>query len=281
MTRPIVIDRMTKLWMLCLFSAATEWISADEPVAKDMSESARMNRLLDRSVQPFRLAPVGERYQSVQSLPVLRWTNDVRDSHSLGVLVLWIDRGRPVAAVATYVWDGKIMHEFDSLAREQFSVQDESRVVWESKKELPYTPFPNAPEVDATEAGRLRQMKGMASQFAVTMLGWRRDLSDKELLRRMPRELYRYKPQSIDCLDGALFTFALGTDPEAILSIEAIKANDRTEWQYAFVRQTSGGLEARLNDQIVWQAEPHPIRNETTGQGRTIVSQLVISKELE
>lgn len=267
--------------MLCLFSAATEWISADEPVAKDMSESARMNRLLDRSVQPFRLAPVGERYQSVQSLPVLRWTNDVRDSHSLGVLVLWIDRGRPVAAVATYVWDGKIMHEFDSLAREQFSVQDESRVVWESKKELPYTPFPNAPEVDATEAGRLRQMKGMASQFAVTMLGWRRDLSDKELLRRMPRELYRYKPQSVDCLDGALFTFALGTDPEAILSIEAIKANDRTEWQYAFVRQTSGGLEARLNDQIVWQAEPHPIRNETTGQGRTIVSQLVISKELE
>ena len=136
---------------------------------------------------------------------------------------------RMATAVATYVWGGKIMHEFDSLSREKFSVQDDSLVVWESKKELSFVPFPDVPDVEASEAGRSRRLKSMASQFAVTMLGWRRDLSDKELLRRMPRELYRYKPQSEDCLDGVLFTYALETDSEAILSIEAIKQKDKTE----------------------------------------------------
>lgn len=252
--------------------------AADDP---DAIASTRMNRLIDRSIQPFQLVPTGERYRSVQASSVLRWTNDVRDSHSVGGLVLWVDSGRPVAAIATYVWNGKLMHEFDSLSREEFSVKDESTVVWESKKGLAFSPFPNAPDVEPSEGSRLRQMKSMASHFSVTMLGWRRDLSDKELLRRMPRELYRYKPQTANCVDGALFTFALGTDPEAILSIEAIKLNDRTEWQYAFVRQTSGGLEARLGDQIVWQAEPHPPRNEIGSEGRTIISQLDINKELE
>ena len=45
---------------------------------------------------------------------------------------------------------------------------------------------------------RLRQMKSLADEFAVTMLGWKADDSDREELRRLPKEFFRYKPD-----DGA------------------------------------------------------------------------------
>ena len=38
-------------------------------------------------------------------------------------------------------------------------------------------------------------------------------------------------------IDGAVFAFVQGTDPEAVLLIEAVRRDDRTVWQYAFGRR--------------------------------------------
>lgn len=43
-----------------------------------------------------------------------------------------------------------------------------------------------------------------------------------------------------------------------MLSLEAYKNGDRFEWQFAFVRNTSGELEGRHNDKIVWHADRFP-----------------------
>jgi hypothetical protein len=53
-----------------------------------------------------------------------------------------------------------------------------------------------------------------------------------------------------------VFAFVQGTDPEAILLLEAVKRDGSPRWQYAFARATSAGLEARLDKQIVWEVDP-------------------------
>ena len=59
-------------------------------------------------------------------------------------------------------------------------------------------------------------------------------------------------------LDGALFAFVQGTDPEIVLILEAIETAEKAEWQCAFVRATSGGLEVKRGDELVWSAKKHP-----------------------
>ena len=58
----------------------------------------------------------------------------------------------------------------------------------------------------------------------------------------LPQPLYRYESTDPDLLDGALFTYvtSAGTDPEALLLIEARKPspNDSPIWHYAIARFT-------------------------------------------
>ena len=59
-------------------------------------------------------------------------------------------------------------------------------------------------------------------------------------------------------LIGALFAYVQDTDPEVVMALEAIGDKDKAEWHYACVRATSGGLEVKLGDEVVWTAPKHP-----------------------
>ena len=103
-------------------------------------------------------------------------------------------------------------------------------------------------------------MKALADRFKVTMTGWKPDRSDREELRMLPKPLYRAEPgegpgPDSGWIDGGVFGFVQGTDPEAILLLEAVRENGRPRWQYAFARATSAGLEARLDKAVVWAVE--------------------------
>ena len=188
----------------------------------------------------------------------MRWANNTRGSET-GMTVLYLASGRPEAACGIYPWDGKLVHEFDSLSRGRLIAKREGAVAWTPDK--PGVEFQAIPDADApTEmpATRLRQMKSLAGQFSSTMLGWRADNSDRELLRLLPQPLYRYESRRSDVLDGAVFAFTQGTDPESLLLLEAFKNGDRFEWQFAFVRNTSGELEGRHRDMVVWRADRFP-----------------------
>ena len=49
-----------------------------------------------------------------------------------------------------------------------------------------------------------------------------------------------------------------GTDPEVVLILEAVGTAEDAVWQCAFVRATSGGLEVKAGDELVWSARKHP-----------------------
>jgi hypothetical protein len=124
---------------------------------------------------------------------------------------------------------------------------------------------------------RLRQMKTLASQFSSTMLGWRADNSDREVLRLLPQPLYRYESKRSDVLDGAVFAFVQGTDPESVLLIEAVHTGDGLEWQFAFARRTSGELEGRHKDVVVWHSDRFPTSNIPRSTHRSLSRPLDLS----
>jgi hypothetical protein len=159
-----------------------------------------------------------------------------------------------------------VAHEFDSLMREgKLIARDKDAEIWAlAKPGLKCQPMPDAPKPAAKPLERLLQMKEMVKRFTATFTGWS-EKDKPEELRLLPRQLFRYDVGKLpETLDGAVFAFVEGTDPEVILIFEATKDGDKAAWHCAIVRASSGGLEVKLDGKIVWEAEKMPINNDKT-----------------
>jgi hypothetical protein len=193
---------------------------------------------------------------------VMKWGNQARgEGVGVGLSVVWADETRPQVIASIYPWEGILTQEHDLLAREaNVTAKANGRVVWRPMTTgLEFRPFPDTPPPAKSQARRRLQLKELADRFQVTMVGWSLDKPDPEKLRLLPQPLYRYGGEGKEVLDGALFGYVMGTDPEAALMIEAFRTADGDyQWQYAFVRQTSGGLEGKLGDEVVWTAVKRP-----------------------
>lgn len=202
----------------------------------------------------------GNNKEPAKPLITLRWANNTRGSED-GATVLFIHSGRPIAAACVFPLRGAINHEFDAIHGRDITARrkDDTDLVWRpGAPALKPAPILAAPKPEGTPAARLRQMKTLAEQFQASMLGWNPGDNVREELRLLPRALYRYElPKESSLLDGAVFAFVTGTDPEALLLLEATQG-DAATWQFTFVRRTTAGLEARHRDKVVWTAEPRP-----------------------
>jgi hypothetical protein len=252
-------------WGLVL-SLAVGAAGCAQPPAKPEppEEPKKLNEAIEKSVNWYDLLPE-DGADPLKPVPVLRWRNVVRGQEGEAMMVVWSHNGRPAAMASIYPWAGKMNHEFDSLSREsKVTAREKDRVIWSPETAgVEFKPVPKAPAPAKTAAERLRQMKPIAEGFKATMTGWAGDNSDQEALRPLPRPLLRYdltgaKEPDPKLLDGALFAYVQGTDPEVVLVLEAVGTAEKAEWQYAFVRATSGGLEVKLGDEVVWSAKKYP-----------------------
>jgi hypothetical protein len=253
-------------WILTLacvliFSVVTQ--SRAQVVDKGVEESKAIKAMVEESVDWYRVFIDSNAPEPMPPHRVLRWRNVTRGTQeSEGVFVLWVNKGRPVALASIYPWEGELNHDFVSLSREgKLVAREGGRVVWSPETPgVEFKDFPGAPVPADTPAGRLRQMKVLADRFKVTMTGWKADKSDREELRLLPKLLFREELSEAvtptpGWIDGGVFAFVQGTDPEAVLLLEAVRVNGRPHWQYGFARATSGGLEARLDKTAVWAVE--------------------------
>jgi hypothetical protein len=98
-------------------------------------------------------------------------------------------------------------------------------------------------------------MKDLARRFKCRLTELDRKFEE---LRFLPRPLYRYKTERKDLIDGALFAFVQGTDPEVILVLEAARRDGKSEWHYVLTRRTGMAVEADLDDKTIWSV---PVSN--------------------
>jgi hypothetical protein len=254
------------LWCVAASLVARGACGAEPPSKDDApDEPKRLNETIEKSVHWYDVLPEENARTPLTAQPVLRWRNVIRGQEGEAMMVVWAHNGRPVAMCSIYPWKGKMSHEFDSLSRgSKVIARDKDRVIWSPETAgVEFKEMPAAPKPAKAPAERLRQMKAIAERFKTTMTGWQADNSDQEQLRLLPRPLFHYdltnaKDPDPPLLDGALFGYVMGTDPEVVLVLEAVGTPEKADWQYAFVRSTSGGLEVKLGDQVVWTAVKHP-----------------------
>jgi hypothetical protein len=237
---------------------------AQPPAREEPEEPKKLNEVIEKSVHWYDVLPE-EGAAALEPVPVLRWRNVARGQEGEAMMVVWPHMGRPVAMASIYPWQEKMNHEFDSLSPgAKLRAREKDTVIWSPDAAgVEFKPVPKAPRPAKAAAERLRQMKAIAEGFKATMTGWAADNSDQESLRLLPRPLYRYDLAAVKepdplLLDGSLFAYVQGTDPEVVLILEAVGAAEKAEWRYAFARATSGGLEVKLGEEVVWSAKKHP-----------------------
>lgn len=194
--------------------------------------------------------------------PVYYWSNPTRAGGQDGGVFVWTHRGRAEVIGTIFSFPGKgkrtIDHEFLSLATtvldvERTGPQSPSSVNWSPRVPgVQLRPIAEAAAPGRTPAQRLTQMRDLARDFS----GTTQDREDHRWdLRLLPRPLYRYESTDPDVLDGAVFAFgtSAGTDPEAILVLEARKDPAATSptWHYAVGRYTDMALRMKLKAQEV------------------------------
>jgi hypothetical protein len=109
----------------------------------------------------------------------------------------------------------------------------------------------DAPPADEP-AARLRQIKTLAKRFSAYQIF--EPGAQREELRQLVQPLHRYSEPKRRIHDGALFAFALGTNPEALLFIES-RDDDRggMSWHYGFARRgSSASIHGLLDGKEVW-----------------------------
>lgn len=253
---------MTKLSLhLCIriavYCAFLLAFSGDFLLAEDQpsKEPSTLRELIDAVVEEVQVFPDAQTSTPARAVIALRWANNARGSED-GATVIYVHEGRPVAVACLYPWEGRVVQELGSLSLQPIIARRDGAVIWRPQEAgVKFAEIPDAPKPEASPAQRLRQMKSLAGQFQSTMLGWKAaDTDDREELRLLQRPLYRYEAKRGQVVDGAVFVFVMGTDPEAALLIEAVGDGDAAKWRFAYARRTSGELEGRYRGQVVWKA---------------------------
>jgi len=91
--------------------------------------------------------------------------------------------------------------------------------------------------------------------------------------------MFRYEPADKQRdPDGAVFAFANGTNPMAILLLEARQVGESRKWHYAFARTGTGAVAAKYGEKEVFSADKYDHRRDPT-QTFLQLWKLPVSKE--
>ena len=262
--------------------ATAFWILSSQTLPVSAAEDRDLQPLIDSSRELIQVHTADDLKNPTKQITAMRWANNARGSAN-GATLLYIKRGRPQAVCCIYPWQGYLRHEFNSLALGPLRAMRDGQIVWfPNEPGIKLSPVPGNPSVASNANRRKLQLSQIARQFKGQMTGWKSDDSDRELLRLLGKPIYRYQSENPQLIDGAVFAFAQGTDPEILLLLEAWRENDAEKplWKYAFVRRTSGGLKAWHKETLVWEAEKFPANRDAsstyvvlTGEAVTVAAE--------
>ncbi len=267
---------MTATSILALALLAQPPAAGDDPAARAAGH-ARSKRLLEvytADAAGYTMYRDSSRREELELRrePVYVWNNRVRDGGQDGAVYVWTDRGRaevigsvfsfPQDAVGSQSGPRDVCHEFHSLSMSVLDVSRRSRANrWTPRAPgIRPSPTPGVPAPARSAPQRLAQMRALARDFSAKT----QDDKDRHWeLRLLPQPLYRYEGTHPDVLDGAVFAFvtSAGTDPEAILVLEARKPGGGGEpaWHHAVARFTDLDLRVHYKGMVVFTAAYIPL----------------------
>lgn len=238
---------------LTLLTMAWPLAAHADPAA--LSREQRL-KIFEDSVADFQIRLAGAADPlKLHKQPLLRFENPVGGVVD-GVVLIWTDRDRPVVAAQVFVVkDDYWIYEFQSIADGPLQLSENGVARWSPKRaggEL--KEITEAPAPAATRVARLAQMKDLARQFSVNE-DFRSHPNDPKTerysLRMLPQPLYRYD-QNDTPVDGAVFAFVHGTDPEVLLVLETKRDASGERWMASWAPLTCWALQAKRGNDEVW-----------------------------
>jgi len=188
--------------------------------------------------------------------PLLRFSDPSR-AHSDGAVWAWSLGGRPVVMAELRTADyreGTWGHDLVLTSEGLASATAVGHGAWSPREsDFAMKPFPGARARDDAEAARLRQMKQLVRRLS----GSEEWMGERTELRVLPNPIHRYSDAETALVVGAIFAFVAGTNPEAVLFVEARKQpSDEATWNFGFARMTAASISVLLDGDEVY-AVPH------------------------
>ena len=252
---------MTAISVLAL--TLTQAGSAVPDAEMEKVQAERWLKLYSEIASQYQITKLDEpeKKLTLETAPVLKYTNPVRRAQQNGALYVWTDAGRP--AVIGSIWSKalrdpsrrRIAHEFHSLSNHSLVAEHAVGVRWRPKaNRVVSAEFASANAPSDVQAVRRRQMRTLArecSAWLMTTPG-----TEGEELRLLSQPVWEYESRKQGVLDGALFAYTLATDPELILQLEAVaREGEGRVWEFTAVRLTSLPLELRRTDKVIWDVQ--------------------------
>lgn len=189
---------------------------------------------------------------------IVNWTNPLEAGQINGSTFVWESNGRPIVVGQFFsylIGDNKrsFCHVFSTLSDQQVIARRNGETFWKptTSDRSGWNVADGAPAPSATRAGRLLQMRSLARQFSAYT---EEETRGKRDLRLLPQPLYRYDESTKD-VDGGLFSYVVGTDPELLILIQCDRGGDNATWRYRFVQSTQSTTIATRDNTEVYRYE--------------------------
>ena len=236
--------------------AALAWYS---PAAvgddRGRDEAAEAEKLCAGELPRWKLTADGQVLDPPKE-SALRWTTPSA-GRVYGNTYVWLRSGRPAAVGCLFhnvqPW-GTFNGELAALTGSKLTAKRDGKVMWEPDGEWKWVAVPGA--VPATTAGqRQLQLKALAGEFVVELLDTRNaPRGEDQTPRLLPKPLHRYDAAQTKTLDGALFAFVVGTDPELLVLLECDTAAAKPEWKFGVARMNRDTIRLKRKGETVWEA---------------------------
>jgi len=241
------------LWLIvwtAAFHSVSRLVCADDP---GPGADSVLNESLERVSAITVDSLEGDRVRTIARVldPVLRYEEPTR-ANEKGSVWIWGTTGRPSATLELFYGGGAgWTFAVSSLADGPLHARRNGTAWWRpAKSDLSFSVLPGAPPPATTDRGRLSQMRLLARRFSAHEI-WDPNNSRFDL-RLLPQPVHRYAAAETGLLDGALFVFANGTNPEVFLLLEAVQDGDRAEWQHGAARTGHAEMHLQMDGDEVW-----------------------------
>jgi hypothetical protein len=229
----------------------------DGPDAHSADELKARLRLAGEHVRRFELHASDEAIELI-SRPLLAFNDPARPGNNHGTLWAWGTSGRPVAFMKLFresKKDAAWFHSVTLTSSQHVVLVTPESGRWEPPQSLlKPSPISDAPPPVEKAPARSRQLKDLARRFSAHEF-WDPENSRFEM-RVLAQPVNRYSDVAANIQDGAAFIIAHGTNPEAVLLIEALGPSiDEARWHYGIVRSCHAEAHVEFDGREVWRCD--------------------------
>lgn len=224
----------------------------------DEQRAAHLEKMREiaKSISVFETNEEQRRTTKLVDQPALKYRDDTRKLFD-STMWIWGTEGRPSAIIAVEFYpqkaqEPKWLYEIASLSTSRIAAERGAELNWKAREPgLKLQVLTDAPAASEKATTRLAQMRQLRRRFAAHE---RAPVGGRIELQPLAAPLHRYASPKDGLLDGAVFAFANGTNPEVLWIIEAHADKDqKTTWKYGMAQMTGAEVFVDLDQKQIWQ----------------------------